>query len=530
MQSKCKNKPKDSGGEGQKQVPRSDKVIRFVECLTNTAGASAGLPFVLRDWQKDIIRAIYDPVTDEGVREVRTALLTMGRKNGKTELIAALCLVHLLGPESEINGQVYSAAADQAQAAMVFNAARQMVDADPELSAMVNIIDSTKRIVHYASGSFYRAISSESKTKHGFNASCIIYDELAQAPNRLLYDVLTTSTSARAEPLTLIISTMSSDQHSIMSELVDYGRKVADGTYVDPSFKSFIYEVPMDLDPWDEDNWYLANPALGDFRSLDEMRTYAKQAKRIPARESTFRNLYLNQAVDSAARFISSVEWNACAGEVDVRSLRGRPCYAGLDLSSTIDLTALVLYFPFDNGEVLPFFWLPEEGLAEKSLTDRVPYDVWRDQGYLETTPGRAINKRYVCNRLGELSMEFDIRVMAYDRWRIEDFKILMEEAELDIKIEPFGQGFKDMDIGIQALEVAILNRDIRHGAHPVMTMCAANAVTVSDSAGNRKVDKSKSNGRIDGIVALIMACGQAIKDEGEDTGMDDFLSNPVSV
>ncbi len=499
---------------GEKQIRRSDKVIQFVECLTNTAGPNAGKPFLLRDWQKEIIRSIYDPANEDGTRQIRTALLTIARKNGKTELIAALCLCHLLGPESELNGQVYSAAADREQAALVFNAAKAMVYADEELTSQLNIIESTKRIVHYGTGSFYKAISSESKTKHGFNASCIIYDELAQAPNRELWDVLTTSTSARAEPLTFVISTMSSCPNSVMTELLDYGRKVNDGVFDDKTFKAFIYEVPLDLDPWDEENWYLANPALGDFRSLEEMRVYAEQAKRIPAKESTFRNLYLNQPVDIAARFISSVEWKACGDEVDEESLKGRPCYAGLDLSSTTDLTSLELYFPEDGGAVLSYFWLPEDGLKEKVKTDKVPYDVWARQGYLNTTPGKAIKKTYVAHKLAEILATYKVKAIAYDRWRIEDFKSILDDEGIKADLEPFGQGYKDMAPAVDALETAILNRQLMHGNHPILTMCAANSVVTLDPAGNRKLNKDKSTGRIDGLVALTMAIGQAVKAE----------------
>ena len=226
-------------------MAKSDRVIRFIEMLTNTKGPAAGTPFLLRDWQKDIVRGIYDPQTEDNRRRVRHALITMPRKNGKTELAAGLVLYHLLA-DGEINGEVYSAAANRDQAAHIFNAAAAMIRADPDLSSLVNIIESQKRIVHYASGSYYKALSSDAKSKHGFNASCIVYDELAQAPNRELYDVLVTSTSARAQPLTVVISTTSSNPSSVMSELVDYGRKVKDGVIEDPTFYPVIYQAPLD--------------------------------------------------------------------------------------------------------------------------------------------------------------------------------------------------------------------------------------------------------------------------------------------
>ena len=487
---------------------RSDRVIAFIEHLKITSGSDAGKPFILRDWQKDIVRAIYDPVDADDLRQVRTALLCMGRKNGKTQLAAALCLVHLFGPESEPRGQVYSAAADREQASLIFIEAAAMVRADPELEAICNIIESTKRIVHMRSGSVYRAVSSESRTAHGFSASCIIYDELAQAPNRKLYDVLTTSTAARTEPLTLVISTMSSDPNSILAELVEYGRKVNEGVAEDPTFKAFIFEVPQDADPWDEANWYLANPALGDFRSLEEMRQYAAQAKRIPARESTFRALYLNQPVDAESRFLSSADWLACGGTVDPEDLRGRPCFAGLDLGSTKDLTALILFFPEDAGAVLPFFWCPAENLSERQDRDRVPYRTWRDQGFIETTEGRAIDKQAIAFRMAEIAATYDIQVVAYDRWRIEELKKALDDDGIRLELKPFGQGFKDMSPAIDALEAAVLDRKIMHGGNPILTWNASNAVVVSDPAGSRKLDKQKSIERIDGLVALAMAIG----------------------
>jgi phage terminase large subunit-like protein len=353
---------------------------------------------------------------------VRTALITMPRKQGKTELAAALTLYHLLG-DGERNGQVYSAAADRQQASVVFNAAAAMVRADPELASLVNIIESTKRIVHYASGSYYQALSSDARTKHGFNASAIIYDELAQAPNRNLYDVLTTSTAARAQPLTIVISTTSSDPTSVMSELVEYGRKINEGVITDATFFPVIYQAPMEADPWDEKVWYACNPALGDFRSLEEMRMTAARAQRIPSLESVFRNLYLNQPVDADQRFISSADWDACATPVDISSLAGRPCFGGLDLSSTQDVTALVLVFPDGSDpphyDVLCWFWSAGDTLRERGDRDHVPYALWRDQGFLEAPPGRAIDKGYVVKRLAEVTAMFDVQGIAYDRWLI---------------------------------------------------------------------------------------------------------------
>lgn len=505
-------------GRPDRVILKSERVIRFIENLTNTAGPAAGKSFKLREWQKEIVRGIYDPQTDDGRRIVRTALITMPRKQGKTELAAALALYHLLA-DGEINGQVYSAAADRHQAALVFNAAAAMVRADPELAALVNIIESTKRIVHYASGSFYQALSSDARTKHGFNASAIIYDELAQAPNRTLFDVLTTSTAARAQPLAIVISTTSSDPTSIMSELMDYGRKIKDGVIDDPTFFPVIYQAPLDADPWAEETWRACNPALGDFRSIEEMRTFAERAKRIPSLESVFRNLYLNQPVDADQRFLASADWDACAAPVDIEALRGRPCYGGLDLASTQDLTALVLVFPDEddppNYDVLCWFWSAGDTLRERGDRDRVPYCLWRDQGFLEAPPGRAIDRGFVVRQLAEVMSLYDVQGIAYDRWRIEELKKSLSDEGIDVPLSDWGQGFRDMAPAVDALETVVLNGRLRHGGHPVLRWNASNASITMDPAGSRKIDKARSIGRIDGLIALAMAVGLAARSQG---------------
>ncbi len=486
----------------------TEQVIDVVEMLSHTAGPAAGHQFMLRDWQKDMLEKIYGPTYDDGRRKVRTALITIPRKQGKTELAAALAIYHLIG-DGEKAAQVYSAAADRHQAALVFNAAAMMIRNDPELSEMLNIVESQKRIVHHESGSFYQAISSESRTKHGFNASCIIYDEMAQAPNRHLWDVLTSSVGARAQPLVIIISTMSPDKHSIMYEQYDYAVKVRDGVIEDETFAPIIYQAPEDADIWDEAVWHECNPALGDFRSLEEMRVFAARAKRIPAAEAAFRNLYLNQMVDSENRFLNSTDWLAGKHTIDPEQLRGRQCWGGLDLSSTTDLTALILLFPMDDGtlETLCKFWVPGDRLQDRSDRDRVPYTVWRDQGEIIATPGRAIDKAFISHDLATLNSTYDIQGIAYDRWRIEDLLKLLSDEGIDVKLIPWGQGFKDMGPAVDALETAVIDESLKHNS-PVLDWCASNSVVTQDPAGARKIAKDKSYDRVDGMVALAMAIG----------------------
>jgi phage terminase large subunit-like protein len=488
-------------------LSRVERNIRWVERLPITSGLLAGQKFYVYPWQRPIFEGIYRTAED-GRRIVRQALITTPRKNGKTGLSAALVLLHLCGPEAEQRGQVYSAAADRHQASLIFNEAKAMLLAVPELAERIIIRDFTKQMEDTVTGSIFMALSADAKTKHGFSASCIVYDELAQAPDRKLYDVLMTSTGGRSEPLAIIISTQSSDPHSIMTELVDYGVKVRDGILEDPTFFPIIYTAPEDADPWDEATWHECNPALGTFRSLEEMRSAALQAKRIPARESAFRLLYLNQRVSADARFINQSDWDACAGDIDPEALRGRRCIGALDLSSTTDLTALVLYFPEDDGAVLPFFWAPADRLQEREHSDKVPYLLWAKEGYLEAPAGRAVNKLAIIHRLAELASTYDIRGIAFDRWRLEDLQKLLSDEGITIPITPFGQGFKDMGPAVDALETAILNGTIKHPKHPILTWNVSNAVVEIDPAGSRKITKEKSIERVDGLVALVMAVG----------------------
>lgn len=494
------------------------RVTGFIERLTHTAGPAAGSPFQLRDWQRDtVLKPIYDPVDEHGLRKVRTAFISMPRKQGKTELAAALSLYHLAA-DGEQAAQVYSAAADRAQAALIFNAAATMIRNDPELAEIFGVVDSQKRIVHYASGSFYQAISSESRTKHGFNASAIIYDELAQAPNRDLWDVLTTSTGARAQPLTIVISTAGNDRSTIMKELYDYAIQVRDGVIKDETFVPVIFEAPEDADPWDEKTWYACNPALGDFRSLDEMRTFADRAKRIPALENVFRNLYLNVWVTAESRWLSSDAWDSCAEEPDVYELEGQPCYAGLDLSSTTDLTALVLAFPADDGfDIASHFFAPEDGLDERVRRDRVPYDVWARQGFLTLTPGASVDKSWVLGRCAEILERFDLRALAYDSWRIADLQAIASREGIELPFTAFGQSFRAMAPAVDEVERLVLDGRLRHGGNPVLTWNCSNVLIEHDSSGNRKMSKRKSTGRIDGMVALAMAIAEAEKQEQDD-------------
>jgi len=488
-------------------LSRADRVIAFCETLKITSGMHAGRTLKLRPWQRDIVRAIYR-TDDDGHRVVRTALLTFPRKQGKSALAAALALTHLVGPEAESRGQVVSAAADRNQAAIVFKELVAMILADDDLVDRCNIIRHAKQIEDLETGSTYEALASDAHRVHGLSASVVVADEIAQWHGRQLYDALATSQGARAEPLLIAISTQSADPHSVMTELVRYGEGVIDGSIVDPTFHATIYAAPMEADPWDEATWQACNPALGDFRSLADMRSIAARARRTPALEASFRLLFLNQPVDLQAALFAPADWMACAGEVDREALRGRPCWGGLDLSSTTDMTALVLYFPEDDGAVLAWFWLPDHQIAEREERERVPYREWRDTGLVTFTSGRAIDKRSIVMQLAEIGSTFDLQGLAFDRWRMADLKKLLDDEGIELPMADFGQGYISMGPAVDALETVILAGKLRHGGHPVLRWHARNTVAEIDPSGSRKPSKSKSASRIDGIVALTMAVG----------------------
>ena len=483
---------------------RADRMIAFLEGLPVPGGMLAGQQMTVYPWQRRILRGMYAP----GVRE---AVVSIPRKNGKTGLAAGLALGHLCGPEAEEMGEVYSAATDKKQAGIVFRQCKAMIRRTPWLKSRLVIKDFDMSIEDRVTGSTYQALSADAGTKHGLSASCVIYDELAQAPTSELYDVLRTSTGARANPMFISISTQAARDEHVLSELIDYGLAVQEGSIEDATFYLSLYTAPEGADPFDEEVWAACNPGLGVIRSIDEMRTMAKRARRIPSRLPAFLNLYLNQRVQSAASFMAVAEWNACFdGAVSVEALQGRPCVVGLDLSEVRDLTAMVAYFPQD-GAVLGWTWAPRETVIGN---ESLPYEAWIAEGWLEVTPGRAIDKRYVVRRLGELAGQFDVQAVVYDRWGMEEIRRLLDEVGLFLELVPFGQTYADMSPAVAALEAGVISRSLRHGGNPVLAWTWGNLVVDTDGAGHRKFTKGKATAKIDPMIALTMALGYAVRNE----------------
>jgi phage terminase large subunit-like protein len=502
---------------------KAQKVIDFINQLKHTKGKWAGVKFNLRDWQiKDIIKPIFGNLHSDGRRVVRTCYVEIPRKNGKSEIAAAIGL-YLLFADGEIGGEIYIAAGDREQASLVFNVAAQMVRMDASLSDNCKIIDSQKRIVRHSTGSFLRAISAEAYTKFGFNASGIIFDELHVQPNRSLWDTLTTSTGAREQPLTFAITTAGFDKNSICWEMHDYAEKVQRGVIEDETFLPVIYGADKEADWKDEAIWHECNPALNDFRGLAEMRDYFTKAKEIPAMENTFRRLYLNQWTAQEVRWLPMEKWDACAsGQIKEKELVGRTCYAGLDLATVYDLTAFVLVFPNedDSYTILPKFWIPKDGMRKRAERDKVPYDIWVNQGLITATPGETTDYKWVIDEISRCTAKFDLREIAYDRWgapavvqQLDDLGFEDEKSEWAPRhLIQFGQGYKSFSPPTKELMKLVLEKKISHGGNPVLRWNADNLVVRLDPAGNVKPDKEKSTEKIDGIVAMIMGLDRALR------------------
>jgi phage terminase large subunit-like protein len=486
-------------------TPAADPVA-FINRLTHTKGKFARETFRLRPWQLRIVRQLFKKRRD-GQRQYRTCLLMLPRKNGKTELAAAIALYGLLA-DGETGAEVYSAAADRDQAGLVFGVAAQMIRNDPDLDAACYIVESQKRIEHATSGSFYKAISAEAYSKHGFNASMVIYDELHAAPDRRLYDVLSTSMGGREQPLLLVISTAGYDRHSILWELYAHAKKVQERPALDPTFLPILYEAPADADWTSPRVWKKANPALGDFRSLEDLQTLAARAREIPAQENNFRRLYLNQWTEQASRWIALADWDACRVPPAGDRLRGRRCYVGMDLSSTKDLTAIVAVFPDDRGpgfDVLAQFFMPADNIAERVRRDRVPYDQWVRDGLMVATPGNVVDYAYVREALRAWAAVYDVRELAYDPWNAIGLVIPLQEEDRFTCVE-LRQGFATLSAPTKSLETAILSRTLRHDGHPVLRWNIANIAVETDATGNLKLSKKVSTERIDGASALVNA------------------------
>lgn len=492
----------------------ADYAVNFIECLSHTKGKWSGKPFELIDWQEQIIRDIFGTLKPNGYRQFNTAYIEIPKKMGKSELAAAVALLLCCG-DGEERAEVYGCAADRQQASIVFEVAADMVRMSPALSKRVKILSATKRIVFQPTNSFYQVLSAEAYSKHGFNIHGVVFDELHTQPNRKLFDVMTKgSGDARTQPLYFLITTAGSDTKSICYETHQKAKDLLEGRKVDPTFYPVIYGADESDDWTDPKVWKKANPSLGITVGIDKVKAACESAKQNPAEENTFRQLRLNQWVKQAVRWMPMDKWDKCAFAVNEEDLLGRVCYGGLDLSSSIDITAFVLVFPPEDEDdkyvVLPYFWLPEETLNLRVNRDHVPYDVWEKQGYLKTTEGNVVHYGFIEKFIEELGEKYNIREIAFDRWGA--VQMVQNLEGMGFTVVPFGQGFKDMSPPTKELMKLTLEEKVAHGGHPVLRWMMDNIFIRTDPAGNIKPDKEKSTEKIDGAVATIMALDRAIR------------------
>ena len=492
----------------------ADYAVGFIECLCHTKGTWAGKPFDLIDWQERIIRDIFGILKPNGYRQFNTAYIEIGKKNGKSELAAAVALLLCCG-DGEERAEVYGCAADRQQASIVFEVAADMVRMCPALSKRVKILASQKRMVYLPTNSFYQVLSAEAYSKHGFNIHGVVFDELHTQPNRKLFDVMTKgSGDARMQPLYFLITTAGTDMQSICYETHQKAVDILEGRKIDSTFYPVIYGAKEDEDWTDPEVWKRSNPSLGITVGIDKVQAACDSARQNPAEENSFRQLRLNQWVKQSVRWMPMDKWDSCDAHVDAESLEGCVCYGGLDLSSTMDITAFVLVFPPTEEDepfaVLPYFWIPEENIDLRVRRDHVPYDVWEKQGYLQTTEGNVVHYGFIEAFIEKLGEKYNIREIAFDRWGA--VQMVQNLEGMGFTVVPFGQGFKDMSPPTKELMKLTLEKKIAHGGHPVMRWMADNIFIRTDPAGNIKADKEKSTEKIDGVIALIMALDRAIR------------------
>jgi phage terminase large subunit-like protein len=510
----------------------ANNAITFFQGLRHTTGQWAGEPFQLLDWQTKVLTDVFGTLKPDGTRQYQKVYIEIPKKNGKSEFAAGLALFLLIA-DGEPAAQVYSAATDRDQAGIVYQAAKIMVEESTELSSRCSILDGTKRITVPRTNSFYRVLSSETYSKHGYNISGLVVDEVHAHKDRGLIDVLTKgSGAARRQPLFIFITTSGIDRNSICWDMHEYALRVlkfrnpeeydwVQGQPIDdPAFYAVIYGLKDDDDWTDEKNWYKSNPALGHILNIDEFRKSFQDAQSNVAEENLFKQLRLNIWVKSSLRWMKMIDWDVCNAPVETESLLNKDCYAGLDLASTTDLAALALVFTWEDiYKILMKFWIPEDKALEKEKHEQVPYSEWAKKGFLTLTPGNVIDYSYIREEIREIRENYSLRELAFDRWgatkliqELQEDGFVLEEKQQGPLIVPFGQGFASMSAPTKELMTLVLSKKIAHGGNPVLRWNADNMIVQQDAAGNIKPDKAKAKQKIDGMVALIMALDRAIK------------------
>lgn len=492
---------------------RAARVLRFFEFLKHSKGKWAGDTFTLEPWQAFIAAVLFGWVREDGSRRFRTAYIEVPRKNGKTTFAAGLGL-YLFFADGEAGAEVYAAATKKDQARIAHGEAVRMVKSSPGLHKRIRTYRDNLHVLDTSSK--FEPLGADADTMDGLNVHGAIVDELHAHKNRNVWDVLETATGSRSQPLILAITTAGFDKHSICREQHDYTEKILDGVVSDDAFFGIIYTIDEDDDYNDETTWIKANPNLGVSVSMDDMRTLAARAAQIPTQLNAFLRLKLNVWTESETRWIKADTWAACSGDYTEDELRGRQCYAGLDLATTTDVAALVLVFPPEREDepyrIIGRYFVPRDNMQSRVERDRVPYDVWHRDGWMIATDGNVIDYRAVMHEVDRLAQLYDIKEAAFDRWGAPNFVQQLQELGGDDWVVSFGQGYASMSPASKEFEKLVLSGEIEHRSDPVLSWMVANVVIEQDPAGNIKPSKAKSTEKIDGVVAAIMATDRALR------------------
>jgi len=493
---------------------KADRARQFIGLLTHTKGKWMGQRFGFIPWQIDLINDTYGSLRADGFRQYRFIYLEIPKKSGKSELGAAIGLQQLIA-DGENGAEVYSAAGDRHQASIVFNVAAQMVKQDPILSNRLTVLHSIKRIIDHKTNSFYQVLSAEVETKHGLNPSCVLFDEIHSQPHRRLWDVLTVETDAARDQQLVVIMTTAGvyDPLSIGWEVHEYARQVKDGIIEDPQWLPIMYCAENDSDWKNRDVWKANNPSLGHIMTMEKLEQSFVQVMNNPAKLNGFKRFRLNMWVSSVEKWLPMDDWDMCDEKVDVSKLLGRDCYAGLDLSSKVDLTAKVLLFPpIDENEswkIIPQFYMPSDNLAERARIDKVPYELWAESGLITLTQGNVIDYKFMIKDLVADSRKYRVMGVGYDPFSAQQVANELSD-EHGLPMTEFRQGWRSMSEPTKEVLAMTKKHQFAHGGNPVLRWCANNLQVKIGANETVQPVKDRTYGRIDGMIGLIEAVGMA--------------------
>lgn len=492
-------------------------VTEFIECLKHVDGDWYGKPFILLPWQHDVISQVYGTMTEDRIRQYQFGYLEIPKKNGKTELVAAAGLYHTFC-DGEMRGEVYGCAAEKAQASIAFDVAVEMVEQCPALKKRCKYTASQKKLEDKVTKTVYQVLSAEAYSKHGYKPSAVIFDELHAQPNRDLWDVMTFgSGDARLQPFWWVMTTAGDDpdRKSIGWEIHEKAQEILSGDKIDPRWYCKIYGLPEDQDPWDEENWFKVNPSLGHIIKIEKVRQAALGARNNEAEERLFRRLRLNQWISlKRIGWLPLTLWDSTQGKWNPAELIGKKCYAGLDLSSTTDLTALKLLFPPQDGlndwREISEAWIPEDSMKERVKKDGVPYDRWVKSKHLHVTPGNAVDYEFVEARILAANQQYDIQMLGTDPWNSRMLTQRLDKG--GVKLYEVPQNMANMSPAMKEQERLMRTGGYTHEYNPAARWCFGNTNVAMDGNGNIKPMKNKSVERIDIAVAGIIAMAVAIQ------------------